>query len=358
LTAGTFYKSSEYCTQLALLALTVSLINLAVRDPRRRSFALKGVFDFGWLLVFGMMVSVYVGILIWPEFAIRLGERDAEGALGFSIQGALPAISSNAVGQLGAIMGIMALVRLLQNSGSRIFYGSILAFSLPTMVLTQSRSPILAFAVAVVVILLASRRYLLVTLSGGLLGATTLLTQQGQLVYEFMRRGQSAESLTGLTGRVDFWTASLEAVSESPFGGYGAYNGGRFVLSSVLGDEGSSTVHSLWVEVLLDTGIVGLILLSIGVGATWFWLFKLRPYAMKTPINRLLWFECLGILTIMCVRSVFAVEIVWDWSVLFFGLVLVFISVIRRQAAETHYAGAALVQPLPTTRWRKPSIRS
>jgi len=357
LTAGTLYKSSEYCTQLALLALTASLINVAVRDPRRRSFALKGVFDFGWLLGLGMIVSVYVGILVWPEFAIRQGERDAEGLLGFSIQGAFPAISSNAVGQLGAIMGIVALVRLLQNSGSRIFYGSILAFSLPTMVLTQSRSPILAFAVAVVVVLLASRRFVFVALSGGLLSAV-LFTQQGQLVYEFMRRGQSAESLTGLTGRVDFWTASLEAVSERPFGGYGAYNGGRYVLSSVLGDEGASTVHSLWMEVLLDTGVVGLILLSIGVGATWFWLFKLRPYAMKTPINRLLWFECFGVLTIMCVRSVFAVEIVWDWSVLFFGLVLVFISVVRRQVAETRYASVTLAQPSPTTRWRRPSIRS
>lgn len=356
LPAGTLYKSIEYCTQLALLALTVSLINTAVRDPLRRSSALKSVFDFGWLLAFLLTVSVYAGILVWPEYAIRQGERDAEGLLGFSIQGALPAISSNAVGQLGAIIGIVALIRLLQNTGSRAFYGAILALSLPTMVLTQSRSPILAFSVAVMAVLLVSRRFVLLALSGGLLGVV-LLTQQGQLVYEFMRRGQSDDSLAALTGRIDYWKTSLEAVSERPFGGYGAYSGGRYVLSSELGDEGTSTVHNLWVEVLLDTGVVGLILLSVALGATWFWLFKLRPYAMKTPINRLLWFECLGVLVIHSVRSVFAVHIVWDWNVFSFGLVLVFLSVVGRQAAEAPYAAAAFARPLSTTRGRSPSLR-
>lgn len=357
LPAGTLYKSAEYCTQLALLGLTASLINLAVKDPRKRSTALKGVFDFGWLLVLLLMASVYVGIVIWPEYAVRGEVRDASGLLGFSVQGALPAISANAVGQLGAIIGIVALVRLLQNSGSKTLYGAILALSLPTMVLTQSRSPILAFSIAVMAVLLVSRRFVLLALSGGLLGVV-LLTQQGQLVYEFMRRGQSDESIAALTGRIDYWKASLEAISERPFGGYGAYSGGRYVLSSELGAEGTSTVHNLWVEVLLDTGVVGLILLSVALGATWFWLFKLRPYAMKTPINRLLWFECLGVLVIHSVRSVFAVHIVWDWNVLTFGLVLVFLSVVGRQAAEAPHAAATFAQRPPTTRGRSPSLRN
>jgi len=353
---GTLYKSLEYCTQLALLALTASLIHLAVRDPRKRPFALKRVFDFVWLLIYMLIASVVVGILVWPEYAIREGERDAEGLLGFSIQGVLPAISSNAVGQLGAIIGIVALVRLLYGSGSRVLYGSILAISLPIMVLTQSRSPILAFLVAVVIILLATRRFVLLALTGALFSAL-LFTQQGQLIYEFMRRGQSESSLTSLTGRVDYWKVSLDAVGERPFGGYGAYSGGRYVLSSVLGDQGPSTVHSLWVEVMLDTGVPGLILLTLGVGATWYWLLKLRPFPMNASINSMLWVECLGVLTVLSVRSFFGVEIVWDWNVLFFGLVLVFISVMRRQVAETHYAGANLARPLQAIGERRPSLR-
>lgn len=342
---GSLYKSLEYFTQLMLLALTASLINQAVRDPRRRSFALKGVFDFTWLLVFLLIASVYMGVVVLPQYGIIHGIRNTSGVLGFSIQGALPAIAANAVGQLGAILGVVSVVRLLLKSGSKVFYGTLLAISLVTMVLTQSRSPILAFAVAVVAVLLASRRFKLLAVCG-VLGVAVLLTQYGQLVYEFMRRGQSENSLMTLTGRVDYWKASLAAVRERLLGGYGAYDGGRYVLSSSLGDTGTATVHSLWVEVLLDTGVVGVILILAGIVATWLWLFRLRPYAMKTPINRLLWFECLGVLSIQCVRSIFAVDLVWDWNVLFFGVILVFISVIRRQIAETRYRRAPAQPPL------------
>lgn len=354
--AGSLYKSLEYFTQLMLLALTASLINLTIRDPRRRSFALKRVFDFTWLLVFLLIASVYMGVVVLPQYGIIHGIRNTSGILGFSIQGALPAIAANAVGQLGAILGLVSFVRLLLKSGSRILYGVLLAISLVTMVLTQSRSPILAFAVAVVAVLLASRRFKLLALSG-VLGVAVLLTQYGQLVYEFMRRGQSENSLMTLTGRISYWKASLAAVRERLLGGYGAYDGGRYVLSSSLGDTSTATVHSLWVEVLLDTGVVGVILILIGIVATWLWLLRLRPYAMKTPLNRLLWFECLGVLTIQCVRSIFAVDLVWDWNVLFFGIILVFISVVRRQISEIRYRSVAPAQPPLAVRQPRPIVR-
>jgi hypothetical protein len=117
-----------------------------------------------------------------------------------------------------------------------------------------------------------------------------------------------------------------------------------------------STVHSTWVEIVLDTGLVGLTLFLVALVATWIWLFRLRSYAMKNPINRLLWFECLGVLTVLCVRSVFAVNLVWSWHVLTLGVILVFISVMRRQVARTSYAGASLAQPLPAGWGRRPSL--
>ena len=353
---GTLYKSLEYCTMLALLALTASSINLTVKHPRNRSFALKSVFDFGWLLIFLLIVSVYVGIVVWPQYAILRDYRDVTGVLGFSIQGALPGISANSVGELGAILGIVAVVRILLRPGSKAFYVPVLALSLLTMVLTQSRSPILAFCVAVAVVLVYNRRFGLLGISGVLLGGV-VLTQYGQLLYEFMARGQTAQNIAVLTGRVTFWEVSLQAVGERPLGGYGAYDGGRYVLQAALGERRSS-VHSTWLEVLLDTGVVGLVLFSVGVAATCFLLFKLRPHATQDPIGRLLWFESLGVLTVLSVRSVFSVNLVWDWNVLFFGLVLVFVCVTRRQVAETkRHASAPLAQPLPTARRRRSGVR-
>lgn len=350
---GTLYKSLEYSTMLALLALTASLINLTVKHSQNRSFALKSVFDFGWLLIFLLIASVYVGIVIWPQYAVLREYRDVTGVLGFSIQGALPGISANSVGELGAILGTVALVRLLLRQGSKVFYVPILALSVLTMVLTQSRSPILAFCVGVAVVLVLNRRFGLLAVSGALLGGV-VLTQYGQLLYEFMARGQTGQNIAALTGRVAFWEASLQAVGERPLGGYGAYDGGRYILQTALG-ESRSSVHSTWLEVLLDTGVVGLVLFSVGVAATWFLLFRLRPYATRDPIGRLLWFESLGVLTVLSVRSVFSVNLVWDWNVLFLGLVLIFICVTRRQVAESkRHASAPSAQPLPTA-WRRRS---
>jgi O-antigen ligase len=354
--AATLYKSFEYCAMLALFALTASLVNVGVKHPRDRMYVLRKVFDFGWFLFFLLMVSVYLGIIVWPEYGILRDYRDVSGVLGFSIQGVLPGMSADAVGQLGAIVGIVALTRVVLEPRARLTYTPVLMISLATMVLTQARSPILAFSVAVLVVLIMSRRFGLLVFFGFLAGST-LLTQYGALVYEFLRRGQDAESLTSLTGRVDFWQASFQAIGERPIGGYGANAGGRYVLQSAFG-EARSSVHSTWVGVLVDTGAIGLVLLVIATCATWFWLFNLRSHAMGNPLSRLLWFECLGVLTVLFVRSIFSVDLVWAWDVLLLGLVLVFINVVGRQVVETRYSSALGAQPLPATRRRRPSIRS
>jgi O-antigen ligase len=116
-------------------------------------------------------------------------------------------------------------------------------------------------------------------------------------------------------------------------------------------------VHNTFVEVLLDTGVVGLVLLVAGLVATWFWMFKVYPHATASPIGRLLWFESVGVLSVLSVRSMFAVTLVWSWYVLNLGVVLVFLSVMRRQIVRVRHAGAASAQLLPAARRRRSSIR-
>jgi O-antigen ligase len=353
--AGTLYKSIEYSTMLALFALVASSIMVAIKDPRDRMLALKSIFDWHWFLLFLFMMSVYAGVLFLPEYAVLRDYRDQSGVLGFSIQGALPGLSANAVGTLGAILGIVALVRILAKPRSKMLWSFIFVASLLTMVLTQSRSPILAFSVAAAVVLIASRRFGILAF-GAVLGAVALLTSFGQPIYEFMARGQNAGDIASLTGRVSYWEDAFQAIRDKPLLGYGANAGGKFVLESALG-EAVSTVHSLYVEVLLDTGAIGLTLLLAGVAATWFWMLKARRIVAKDPIGSLLWLESLGVLTVLSVRSIFAVTLVWSWYVLNFGVILIFISVARRQVAQARHAGAALAQPLSATRRRRSSIR-
>ena len=355
--AGTLYKASEYCAMLALFALTASLINVTIRNPKNRFFALKSVFDFNWFLVFALIASVYAGILYSPEHAFTKESEIIEvGVLSFSLQGVLPGLSNNAVGQLGAIMGIVAVARLLQRPKSWMLWVPVLAVSLLTMVLAESRSPILAFFVAVALLMAANRRFWLLIPSGAFVGAA-ILWQYGQLAYDFMRRGQSDENLANLTGRVGYWQASLEAVREKLPEGYGANVGGRHVLQDALAEKGGASTHSTWVEVLLDTGVVGFTLFAVGLIAVWVLLFKLRSRAMGDPTGRMLWLECLGVLTVMSVRSVFSVAMVWSFNVLAFGVILVFLSVMRRQAIGARSVGASFVQPVLAARRRRLGVR-
>jgi O-antigen ligase len=350
--AGTLTKSFEYCAQLGLLALAVSLIGSSTAgDTRNRLLALKSVFDWNWFLLSLSLALIYLGILIWPDYAIM----EDVGELGFSLKGALPAVSANGVGQLGAILGIVALVRV-QNPGSRPVFIPILAISLLTMVLAQSRSPILGFLLAVVVVLVASRRFGLLLFVSGLAGAV-LLSPYGLAIYEFLRRGQTEGTISTLSGRTTYWDESFQALHGNWLNGYGANVGGRYILQSALGEEDVSTTHNMYVEALVDTGVVGLILLLTGIVVTWFLLFKLRSYAMKDPISRLLWFESLGVFTILMVRSAFSVSFIWSQTVLTFGLVLIFIAVMRKEVVQERYARTSSAQPLSAARRRRPSIR-
>lgn len=348
--AGTLYKATEYGAMVVLFALAASLLRTSFGDPRKRLLALKSVFDWHWMLVFLLLVSVYVGVVVWPEYAILENYRAQVGVFGFSINGVLPGISGNGVGQLGAILATVAFVRILHKPGSAIVFAPVLVFSLVTAILTQSRSPLLAFLVAVVVVMIASRRFGLLTLLAGVSGAV-LLSPIGDTAYDFLRRGQNEGDLTSLTGRVDYWGTSLQAVSESWLNGYGAYAGGRYVLQSFLGVGDVSTVHSAYVEVVLDTGVVGLALLLAGLIGTWISLFRLRSHVIGDPVGRLLWLECLGIFALLTVRSFFSVStFVWSFQVLTFGLVLIFVTVARRQSDRRRDAGAPAAQPVPATR--------
>jgi len=339
---------------LGLFALAISLVCHSIRRPYNQLLTLKSFFDWNWFLVCLLLVSVYAGMFIWPEYAIY----EAKGVFGFSIQGVLPGIATNGVGQLAAILGIVALVRILHGTKQRAIYAPLLLASAFTMVLSQSRSPILAFMVAALIVLFASRRFLPLALFGVPLIALLFSSVYNEAVYEFLRRGQSDGEITTLTGRTVYWESSLQALRENPLTGYGANAGGRYILQSTLNEAGVSTVHSTWVEVLLDTGIVGAMLLLVALVVTVFYLLKLYSRAMINPISRLLWFESLGVLTVLCVRSVFAVTFVWSSTVLTFGLILMFIAVIRRQVARKRYADTHVAQPLPAARWRRSGVRS
>lgn len=104
----TFYKSVEYLTTVALIAAIVD------RVQATREF--KVLFDWTWLLMGLMLVSVWLGVISNPEEAILRGV----GLLDVQIQGIFPRVSANGVGDLGASIGIVSFVRLLYTKLRRV----------------------------------------------------------------------------------------------------------------------------------------------------------------------------------------------------------------------------------------------
>ena len=331
----TLYKACAYFLMMGLFAFVVFQVRRSSRESHNQLLALKSLFDWNWFTLFLLLTSVYAGMAIWPDYAIVHGV----GTLGFQVLGALPGISSNSVAELGGILAIVALTRMVLRPKSTLFYLPLFGFSLVTMVLAQGRSGILAFVVAAIMVLGASRRFALLACVS--LPVAALYTGFSGVIEAFFVRGRTAETLQSLDGRTVYWTASWEALQERPLGGFGAYGGGRYVTQTALGsDDMAATVHNAYVETAVGTGLIGLSILLLGVVATWFWLFKLRSFVTRDPVGRLLWVESLGVLTILTVRSMFSVGLIWT-PILNFGVVLVFISVVRYQAIGSRKRYAA-----------------
>ncbi len=312
----TLYRSLEYLVDLWLAAATIT--------AARRLEDLKAVFDWAWLLVLLLTASVWVGMICAPAQAILQGV----GILGPQIRGVIPVVASNGVGELGALLAVMALTRLLFPTTLKRTYLCLFAAGAATLLLSQSRSPLMGFLLALPLILFAARRIevglLLVLLLPAVLSATSL----GDLLWRLFMRGQSQELFASLSGRMDWWRFSLPFFLERPLWGYGGYAGGRFIVLAALDVTLSSSIHNTWLEVLLGTGLLGFLPLLAAFGWSWVLLIKPRPALALNPATQRLRTEAIGILTVLSVRSMFTATLIWHPPLMFL-LVLVYAERLR-----------------------------
>jgi hypothetical protein len=173
------YKSIEYLVDIFLLAAIVEVI--------REANKAKTLFNWTWFLIGLLLSSVWFWVIVWPEEAIL---RNI-GLLGIQIHGVWPAMETNGVGELAAILGLVAFSRLLfSNAKARLFYFSAFLFAFITLLFAQSRSPLMAFFVGIPIVLFVSRRI------GGLalafVGAIVLFsfTSASESMWEYFQRGQ------------------------------------------------------------------------------------------------------------------------------------------------------------------------
>jgi O-antigen ligase len=334
----TLYRSAEYLVGVCLIAVIIVSIK-TVQE-------FKTLFDWTWVLTGFLTITVWLGIVIWPEQAVSHGV----GLIGIQIQGVLPAVASNGVGDLGAFLGIITLSRLLFPTKHRRVYWIAFLISMLTLVLSQSRTPLMGFLLALPLVLFACRRIGILVLSAILILALLYQSIAGDLFWQFFLRGQTHEEFASLSGRVGWWEAGWPLFKERPLTGHGAYAAARFIVLAGLGATRTGSLHNTWIEVLVNTGIVGLSILFLCILGIWIVLLRFLPQTANDLLVHRLQVEAIGVLAVLSFRSFFTAGFIWH-SDLAFLLVLGYAEFLRR-----YYNGLrSWHRPLPSASVRRKS---
>jgi len=320
----TLYKSLEFLIDISLVAAVVATISTTDE--------FKSLFDWTWALYGLLLISVFVGAVLWPELALYQS-RFQMGELGARLYGVIPAVSANDVGTFGAILALLAICRLLPVSGvkyGRAWYAFLLMASLVALILSQTRSAMAGLLFGIFLFLIFSGRAWVSAWATFVVTPLIALTGVGGLLWSFLQRRQAEWEFLSLTGRLDWWTFAWEQFLERPFTGFGAYAGGRFAVMAQLGRGGTSTMHSDYLEILIGTGLWGLVPVLLTLIATWWVLICFLRHPLAGPEERQLTIEALSILGILTVRSVFMTMLTWH-PALNFLVILGFAEHLRRR---------------------------
>jgi len=324
--AWTLFISLEYLVDISVLA--VALANIYTLDDY------QDLFNWTWTIFGCELAWVWLQVPLWPS------ESFVDGR----IKGFLPATGCNAVGQSGAFLAVIALCRLFPLEGRRSntpFNLVLCAFGLVSLLLSQTRNAIGGFALGALLVLIASRRIWLLVLSSVVGAMTWFLTPLGGIALAYLEREQSSAAMASVTGRLPLWQFAWEQFLQHPLTGMGAYAAGRFYIMSKMGVDPAS-LHSDWVELLVGTGLAGLIPFLLVIFGTWWFLFRGIYDKSLDPRGRQLALEGIGVMAVITVHSFFNVELIWHVPLLLFVL-MGYAEVLRRRRKNV-----MVPRPLPS----------
>ena len=185
----------------------------------------------------------------------------------------------------------------------KLLYVSILCLSLMTLIFAQSRTSVIALAVALIVYLIFDRRLLSLALLAGVCLIAAMYTQATDVSLKYLLRGQDAELVTTLSGRTEGWEAAWTSFQESPIVGRGF---AAYARANILGTGGLSSLHGAFFDVAVGTGLLGLLPWIGAIAWTLARLFKLslsgQPW-FRSGIGRSIHAEMLGVMMLILVRA-------------------------------------------------------
>jgi O-antigen ligase len=320
----TLYKSLEYGVDVAAVATIVSRMK-AIEDCKR-------FFDFTWILLFGLLLSVWMGAAIWPNEALERGAN----LLGIQLLGVVPSVAANGVGELAALLCIICWVRITY-SPHKLRYSAVFACCSATLILAQTRSALAAFFGAGLSILIVTKRYISALLIVAAAALWPSSSSAGEF-WKYIRRGQDDEQFKNLSGRTEWWAVAMEKIKQQPVLGYGAYSGGRFVVSSDFGATlDMSSVQNDYLEIVLGTGVVGLCIVVVAIAGVGFKVLQALHTPVQSTFERGVMAEAVAAFTVVMIRSMFSTTLFWH-PPLPFLLIVGYSEFLRRRSMQDSIA--------------------
>lgn len=269
------YASVSLYSMWKGLEIVVDVIVIAVIIGNKKQYASAyKAYNLTLLLIGLTAATAWIGMLVNPGFAFT----SEKGLLGFRIQGYYPILNSNSLGTFSAISALVAIIRLLQGTKKKGIYLAIAVTMSVTMILTTSRTALIAFLLGLLAFSFFGKRK---TLFYSLIGVFVLVFIAGAVqdfAADWMRKGQADSTLQSLSGRTRGWEAAWELFRKSPLGGHGIASAGRF---DVLQGGKASTLHGSFFDVIVGVGIAGTTPWFFGILFTGYRL--LRPAKIRFP---------------------------------------------------------------------------
>jgi O-Antigen ligase len=218
-------------------------------------------------LLYGFIValigSVWLGVVLFPGQALLYYTN---APLHVQIQGAYPQFSSNGVGELGVILALWSLGRVVSPGPDRLRPAvgvPMAALGTVTLVAAQFRTGYVIAAVGAALLLAFRGQKVLSVLAVSIaIFASVWGGRIDDRAEPFLLRGQTRTQASELSGRRYFWSQAMPVWRRSPVFGRGLVTGTRFEVLAPAGFTYTSTIHSTWVEALVGTGVVGVGLLA------------------------------------------------------------------------------------------------
>jgi O-antigen ligase len=251
-----------------------------------------------WFVV-ALIASAWLGLLLFPgEAASKF--TNTLVPIQWQLNGVEPQIPANGLGLLGVILALWAPLRTWSPWRERILSRGaatlLCVLGVATVLAAQYRTGYIALTSGFLVLLFAKRRWLGLTLL--VIAVAGLLSWKPSLLTEsepYVLRGQSVAEAEQLSGRLNFWAASIPVWETSPLLGRGLLTATRYEVLAPLGFDSTSSIHSTWVEALVGTGVAGTTLLFVSLAAT--------VYLAVRAVRRSNWVLPVVLLAALVVRS-------------------------------------------------------